>query len=171
MSWSERLQRAALAVALMLPLTQCVQPLYAPGLLGKDGTTDLASIEVAPIPNRLGHYLRTDLQFALGGGSIPDAPLYRLAVVATPGTRTAVADRYLAQADSVSYVLTATYTLTRLSDAAIVTTGSVTGSSSYERSDQRYATVRAARTAEERAARVVSDQIRTRLAAVLAAAR
>ena len=48
-----------------------------------------------------------------------------------------------------------------------VTTGAATSVASYDRSQQRFANVRAARDAEIRAATVLADQIRTRLGIAL----
>jgi LPS-assembly lipoprotein len=165
---SPLVRRVALAVglaAMSLGLGGCLQPLYGPGL----GTSEaLGAIDVAPIPGRLGHFIATDLQFGLAGGALPETPLYRLDVKATPTTRVAIVDRYLANADSASIYVTATYTLTRLSDNLVIDNGSVSGSASYDRVDQRFATLQAQRNAEERVARLVGEQIRTRLAASFA---
>ncbi len=49
-----------------------------------------------------------------------------------------------------------------------MTTGKATATASYDRSAQRFATVRAARDADIRLAKVLSEQIRTRLSAALA---
>jgi LPS-assembly lipoprotein len=51
-----------------------------------------------------------------------------------------------------------------------VTTGKVVGSASYERSPQRFAVVRAQRDAEIRLAKLLSEQIRNKLALSLRAA-
>ena len=65
MSWSKVL---AVAAALLLAgaLSGCFQPLYSeaahPGLVD-----DLRGIEVAPIPNRVGHYLGENLIADLNG--------------------------------------------------------------------------------------------------------
>ena len=59
MSWS-RSSVAAGVIVLAAGLSGCFQPLYSeaahPGLV-----EDLRAIEVAPIPNRVGHYLAEDL--------------------------------------------------------------------------------------------------------------
>jgi LPS-assembly lipoprotein len=168
MSWVRTPSRRSALGALLLGALVGCQPLYAPGLLGRDGGSRLDDIEISAIPGRLGHFLRTDLQFAFGGGSLPASPKYRLDVVATPQTRVAVVNIYLTTADSASLLVIASYTLVRLSDGVAVTTGSVSGSASFDRSEQRYATLRASQDAEERAARLISEQIRTRVAASLA---
>ena len=72
---------ALMTLMLGLPLAGCFQPLYAPSVLGDHGAaTQLSNIAVADIPDRMGHFLHAELQFQLGGGSIPTAPAYQLEV-------------------------------------------------------------------------------------------
>jgi LPS-assembly lipoprotein len=168
MSWADAFRRIPVLAGLVLALSAC-QPLYAPSLLGEGASTKLKDIEIAPVPGRFGHYLRTNLQFAFGGGALPRAPQYRLTVVATPRNRIAVVNRQLTSAESASVLVVATYTLVRIADGEPVLTGAVSGSASYERTDQRFGALRAAQDAEERAAQLISDQIRTRVASAIAA--
>jgi LPS-assembly lipoprotein len=168
MSWADPIMRRLVpALALIVGLAAC-QPLYAPGLLGRDGGSRLDDVEITAISGRFGHFLRVDLQFAFGGGTLPASPKFRLDVSAAPQTRVAVVNRFLTTADSASLLVIATYTLVRLSDGVAITTGSVSGSASFDRTEQRYGTLRAAQDAEERAAQLISEQIRTRVAAALA---
>jgi LPS-assembly lipoprotein len=169
--WSARLlslKHVALLAGLCAGLGGCLQPLYAPTALSGQSAVALRDIEVTAIDGRFGHFLRTELQFALGGGSLPKEPLYRLDIIATPQTRVAVVDRYLSTAESASLLVNASYSLVRLSDGEKVIKGSVSGSASFDRSNQRYATLRASQEAEERAATLIADLIRTRIAAGLA---
>ena len=53
---------------------------------------------------------------------------------------------------------------------AVVTGGSATGTATYDRGVQRFATVRAERDAEIRLAKTLAEQIKTRLAAGFATA-
>ncbi len=142
-----------------------------PELLGTESGSSLSSIAVDPIEGRLGHFLRTELQFALGGGRIPDSPTFRLSVTATQQNRVAVVNRFLTEAESATTIVNASYSLVRISDGVEVTSGKVTSSAGFDRSDQRFATLSASKNAEERAARLTSDQIRTRIASALAAGR
>src|ERR1039457_5102661 len=86
MWWSDR-ARGLAALALALSLGGCFQPLYGeaahPGLVA-----DLQAIEVAPIKDRIGHYLGDDLISSLNGtGSTPTAK-YRLTVTVTRKSQT-----------------------------------------------------------------------------------
>jgi LPS-assembly lipoprotein len=64
---------------------------------------------------------------------------------------------------------TLTYTLTSLDGNTIYTKGTATSSTSYDRYQQRFASVRAERDAEIRLAKVLAEQVKTRLAATLSA--
>ena len=75
MSWFDRpfrLLALALGVAL---LSGCnVGPMYGPLAVNPAVLGDLQAIEVAPIPERLGHYVRNELIFALNGTGAQVAP-------------------------------------------------------------------------------------------------
>ena len=149
-----------------LPLSACFQPLYGPSLLGAENS-QLASIEVADIPDRIGHFLHAELQFQLGGGKIPSAPLYRLEVKTRSSTQIAIVNRNTDRADSASNLVYADYVL-YAKNGNIFNQGSVTAVASYDRSSQQFANVRASRNAEERTAKLLAEQIKIRVAAALA---
>ena len=161
--------RVTAVLALCVGLSGCFQPLYGPALLGGPTRSALDTIDVAPIPDRVGHFLRTSLQFEFGGGTLPTNPDYRLEVAATPSTRVAVVDRGSVNADSASVFLAVNFRLLKLADNTVVTEGRASATASYDRVSQRFTNLRVGRDAEERAAKVVSDQIRIRVAAALAA--
>ena len=62
----------------------------------------------------------------------------------------------------------ATYTLNKVDGGALVLKGVASANATYDRSQQRYNDLRAARDAEIRLARSLSDEISQRLAAQLA---
>jgi len=159
--------RLCAAIALSLPLSACLHPLYAPNALGTgDGNTRLNRVQVADMPDRLGHFLQAELQFRLGGGEIPADPLYRLEMKTRESTQVAIVNRNTDLADSASQVTYADYVL-RSKDGKVMANGSVVAVASYDRSAQQYANVRASRNAEERAAKQLADQILIRLSAAL----
>jgi len=86
MSWSRGLG-AATALALAAGLAGCFQPLYSeaahPGLV-----EEVRAIEVAPIKDRIGHYLANDLTSDLNGTGQTPPPKYRLTVTISTGTQT-----------------------------------------------------------------------------------
>jgi LPS-assembly lipoprotein len=68
---------------------------------------------------------------------------------------------------ALSATLTGNLTYTLRQGSTIVTTGVATSLTTYDRFEQRFATVRAARDAEIRLARELAGQVRTRLQAEL----
>ena len=167
MSCSKLLAGAA-ALLLAGGLSGCFQPLYGeaahPGL-----TDDLRSIEVAPIANRVGHYLADDLISDLNGTGQTAAPKYRLTVSVSLGTQTPTVNSETNVASSATVTGDATYTLTKVDGGAEVVKGNASVAAAYDRTTQRYADLRAARDAEIRIARALSSQISLRLASALAA--
>ena len=126
----------------------------------------MRAIEVAPIPNRIGHYLVEDLIADLNGtGQTASPPKYRLVV--TVSTRNADADsqfgdqrRVVGDVDRRCELLARS----KVDGGAEVLKGNATAAAAYDRTTQRYADLRAARDAEIRVARALSSQISLRLA-------
>ena len=146
MSWSRSLPVLA-ALALAGALAGCFQPLYSeaahPGLV-----EDLRAIEVEPIKDRLGHYLADNLTTDLNGTGQTPTPKYKLTVTVS--------------------IATSTPTVSSLTNVATSATVVADANASYDRSQQRYNDLRAARDAEIRLARALSQEISLRLAAQLA---
>jgi LPS-assembly lipoprotein len=169
MSWSRGLGALA-ALALGGALAGCFQPLYGeashPGL-----AEDLRAIEVAPIKDRIGHYLADNLITDLNGTGQTPAPKYRLTVSLSLATTTPTVNSLINVATSATLSGDATYTLTRIDGGAQVLTGVANANASYDRSQQRYNDLRAQRDAEIRLARSLSSEISLRLASELAGKR
>jgi LPS-assembly lipoprotein len=163
--------RLTLATLLVLLLCGCFRPLYGPTATGEPLRNVLASIEIDPVATgqtkeRVGHYLRSELIYELDGSGEPSPKRYKLTLVMTDGIQTPIVDSVTGRAISAIYVPTVSYTLKDFS-GKVVTTGVATFPTSYDRSTQRFATVRAARDAEIRAAKELAQQIKTRLVAAL----
>jgi LPS-assembly lipoprotein len=165
MLWSRGLGAAALALA--LGLAGCFQPLYSdaahPGLVD-----DVRAIEVAPIKDRIGHYLADDLTSDLNGTGQTPPPKYRLTVKVDTGTVTPTVNSLINVATSATVQGTAEYTLNKVDGGAEVLSGKAVAAAAYDRSQQRYNDLRAARDAEIRLARALSAEISVRVAASLA---
>src|SRR5277367_579390 len=112
MSWSDR-ARAAAALAAALALSGCFQPLYGeaahPGLVEK-----MREVEVAPIPDRIGHYLGDDLISKMNGSGQSPTPKYRLTVTLTQTTQTPTVESQTAMADAATVVGMAKFDLTKI---------------------------------------------------------
>jgi LPS-assembly lipoprotein len=162
-------RRLGLLAALSLSLTGCLQPLYGPTASGLPLQTVLAAVEVDPIAvpgnqQRLSHYLRSELVYDLDGSGQPQPKRYRLAVSVTTTVQSPIVDTTFGRANASTLLGEATYTLVPIAGGAPIASGRVVGSASYERSPQRFAVVRAQRDAEIRLAKLLSEQIRNKLA-------
>jgi LPS-assembly lipoprotein len=163
---------AALAI---LSLAGCAdgsgfRPMYGQTGSAPDVQARMASVDVAPIPSRVGQRVRNELIFQNTGGGHPQKPEFRLDITIREALGSTLV-KNTGEALSQIYTLDATFKLIRLSDKAVVMQGASHGRAGFERFPQIYANVRAREDAENRAARTVADDIKTRLAAVLSSNR
>ncbi len=163
------LPRIFAALVMGLPLSGCIQPLYGPLSAGGDVAGELRAIAVAPIPNRLGHYLGNELTFGFNGTGSQVPPKYRLIVTVTENVQTPLIDTVSGYPSAANVVVNADYRLMPAGSTEPITKGQATVVASYDRTNQRYSNLRAARDAEIRDAKRLADQIRTRIAAAIAA--
>lgn len=157
-------------LALGVVVSGCMRPLYGEMSAGHAVRPELQAIDVKPIADVTGYYLREELIFNLTGGA-PDSQLgpakYQLAITTSDQTLSAALDTSESEsgrADAASVRVMARYTLTDLKGAVILE-GSVVASGSIDRLTQRFAALRAVRDAKIRVAKTLADMIHTRLAA------
>jgi LPS-assembly lipoprotein len=167
------LSRLVAAGALTISLSGCFRPLYGPTASGEPLSAVLASIDIAPVTTnlpqeRVGHYLRSELTYDLNGSGVPAAKRYKLTMSFTEQAQSPIVDTTTGRAQSATLIGTVNYKLTTLDGKTIVSEGTATGYASYDRSAQRFATVRAARDADIRLAKTLSEQLKLRLASALA---
>jgi LPS-assembly lipoprotein len=141
---------------------------YGPLGAGGDVAGELQAIAVEPIPNRLGHYLGDDLIFGFNGTGSQVPPKYRLIVTVTENVQTPLLDTVSGYPSAANVVVNADYRLMPVGGTEPVTKGQATVVASYDRTNQRFANLRAARDAEIRDAKTLADQIRIRVAAAIA---
>jgi LPS-assembly lipoprotein len=165
MSWFDR-ARPVLALVAVVGLSGCFQPLY--GEMAHPGLVEaMREVEVAPIPLRIGHYLGDDLITRMNGsGSTPSAQ-YRLIVKVSTSSQTPTVESQIETADAATVVGTADFDLIKIEGEKLIYHGTATGAAVYDRSLQSFANLRAARDAEIRLARTLSDEIELRVAAAL----
>jgi LPS-assembly lipoprotein len=157
------------AALLALAVAGCFRPLYGPTPSGAPVQDVLASISVDNAQDRIGHYLVEELRFnLLNGLEQPVKPAYKLTLDLKETVASAIVSSQSGRASNATVTVTVNYTLLKYGTEDKVLTGIAVGNASYDRSVQRFASVRAARDAEIRVARYLADQIRTRLAADLA---
>jgi len=129
---------------------------------------DLRAIEVQPIKDRIGHYLADNLTTDLNGTGQTPPPKYRLTVTVTTGSSTPTVSSLTNVATSATLTGEANYTLIKVDGGAQVVKSNATAAAAYDRTQDRYADLRAARDAEIRIARALSQEISMRLASALA---
>jgi LPS-assembly lipoprotein len=164
---------AALCLAAAALLSGCADggsgfhPLYATAEYGGSGANEkLAALDIAPIPGRVGQRIRNELIFQSTGGGAPLPPEYRLEIA----VRESVASTLVkidGNATGQVYNLDASYRLIRISDKSVVTEGKSYTRVGFERVTSIYANVRARQDAENRAAKTIGEELRTRLMATL----
>ena len=184
MSWldptTKRLTRTLLALALAGLAAGCFQPLYGEqSVVGGAGLgVKLSSVDVSPIdaPNgtrlsRVGVELRNELLYELTGGGGAAPPNYKLDIRLTSQQTQVIVDINTARPDIQNYGIDATYTLTDMATGRKVVSGQTFSRVSYNipGQQQRFAGDRGLRDAENRAAKVISDSIRSRLASYFVA--
>jgi LPS-assembly lipoprotein len=176
-----RLLRIAAALLLAGAVGGCFQPLYGERLLiaGSPGLrTALAGVQVEQISApagtaaaRLAVEVRNALLFSLtGGGSSAPATHHLIINVSTSG-QSIIVDPTTARPEFEITSVDAQYRLMEAGTNKQVMDGSATVRVSYDipGQQQRFAMLRGQRDAQSRAARVVAEQIRNRLASYFAA--
>ena len=109
--------------------------------------------------------------YELTGGGPAAAPNYKLDIKLTSSQPQVIVDITTARPDIENYGIDATYTLTDITTRKTVVTGQTFSRVSYDipGQQQRFAGDRGLRDAENRAAKVISDNIRSRLASYFVA--
>ena len=161
---------ALLIAAVALPLVGCegtgIHPVYMSH--GGNLQAELEAIAVDPVPARLGHYLGDKLQSKLNGTGASVPPKYHLVLLPTLSSQTALIDTVSQRAQAATVITKVDYRLIPVGGGEPVAKGTVTSAATYDRSEQRFANIRASRDAEIRDADTVADQITQQIAAQLA---
>ena len=157
-------------VGMALCLSACeVRPLYGPTTMGIPLADELKAIEITPIPDRIGHYVRNELIFAFNGtGSETTPARYRLDVKLKERVQSPIIDTVTGRATSATVFMDAEYKLTALATRKEVTSGTLMQMASYDRFSNRLSNVRAARDGEIRDAKTIADEIRNKISMELA---
>jgi LPS-assembly lipoprotein len=181
MSWLEklrgfkRLAATGLVLGSGLLTAGCFQPLYGDRTVtGGPGISNyLKSVQVEQIdaPNgtpaaRLAVEVRNQLMFDLTGGDSAAYPTHQLKIALAPTQRQVIVDVTTARPEVQNYGINAVYSLVDLNTKQVVVSGQTFTRVSYDipGQQQRFAGARGLRDAENRAAKVIADQIQSRLA-------
>jgi LPS-assembly lipoprotein len=170
-----RAGRGLFALALAGLLAGCFQPLY--GDFSPNGTPalreQLSAVNVLQIDApkgsdeaRLAVEIRNALLFDLTGGGAEAPPVHRLKISIASTRSAIIVDINTSRPDIENYGITATYSLTEIATGKVVVTGQTFSRVSYDipGQEQRFARLRGLRDAESRAAKVIAENIKTRLA-------
>jgi LPS-assembly lipoprotein len=163
-------RRVALALAALAGLAATggctVQPLYGTATLGAGspaGSAARPSIAVKPVSTRVGLEVRNHLIFLLtGGGGEPADTVYSLDMIVTSSSvDTATIQRRVdTEPTSAQVTVTAGYRILDNSTGKAVATGRRSMVASYDVPQQEFASLRALRDAENRAARELAEILR-----------
>jgi LPS-assembly lipoprotein len=143
------------------------RPLYASSGVGANVDERLAQVDVAPIPGRVGQRIRNELIFQATGGGAALPPTLRLEVAIRESV-TSTLVRQDGNADAQVYGLEAHFNLVRVGDNSVVLKGTSFARAGFERFESIFSNVRAREDAENRAARTIGDDLKSRLVAYLA---
>ena len=177
-----RLAGVAAILALGACLGGCFQPLYADGSLAPSGGVNLraalAAVDVKQIEAakgtdeaRLAVEIRNSIIYDLTGGGEGARPTHSLVVRISPTVADIIVDTTTTRPAIQDYGINATYTLTEIGSGKQVVAGQTIARVSYDipGQEQRFARLRGLRDAESRAAKVIADNIRARLASYFSA--
>lgn len=131
------------------------------------GASELASIRIGVIKDRLGQKFRNLLLDRLTPQGPPASPRYILSVSLGEGLQS-LGVRKDATATRANLTVSANFTLTPAGDDTLRYTGSVSSTNSYNILESDFATLSAKIDARDRALRSLSEDIRARLASALA---
>jgi LPS-assembly lipoprotein len=165
--------RLGTVAVMALGLSACFRPLYGPTASGESLGALLASIEVDPAVSargqeRLGHYVRSELVFDLDGSGQPAPKRYHMTLAVSETVQTPLISSTTGRAESATLFGTAGYKVMAAGTDQVVMEGVASGTATYDRSVQRFASLRAARDAEIRLAKLLAEQIKIRVSAILA---
>jgi LPS-assembly lipoprotein len=171
-----RFTRLGVALVLAGLAAGCFEPLYGERSFTSAGGPSvrdkLSAVDVLPIeaPNgrpeaRIGVELRNALLFDTSGGGSPAPPTHKLKIKLTTSRQSVIVDIYTTRPDVENYGIDATYSLTEITTGKVVVTGQTFARVSFDipGQQQRFARARGLRDAENRASKVIADQIRSRL--------
>lgn len=181
MSWREKglgsMTQARIALVLLCAglVGGCFQPLYGQRTTtgGPSIVSQLSGVEVEPIDApkgtpqaRLAVEVRNALIYDLTGGNGQGGTSHKLKIQISPSRQQVIVDITTARPDVENYGIDASYSLIDAATGKVVLTGRTFSRVSYDipGQQQRFARQRGLRDAENRAAGVIAENIKSRLA-------
>ena len=178
--WWRNSLRIAAVVAVGALNAACFQPLYASRSFNGETpiVTALAQVQVERVdaPNgtpesRIAVELQEALKFEVNGSTGLLSPTHALKVRMNVGRASIITDVTTGRTQAEITGIDASFTLTELATGKVVMRGGTFArvSSEYPGQQQRFARVRARLDAENRAAKVIAENVRTRVASYFVA--
>lgn len=165
-------RRSALGLLLLgaAGLAGCteVRPLYGSGAAGFTPAGDLAAIRIAPVGTREAQRLRNELIRLITPSGEPVSPTYLMSLQISIQQKDVLV-RTTSEVDRKTVSYNVTYKIVEAGTDTEIMIGKAFADASYNRVESEFANIRAREDAEARAATVVAEQIRTQIAARLAA--
>jgi LPS-assembly lipoprotein len=174
------LMRIACVGALGALVAGCFQPLYGEHSFSNSPAIApaLAAVDVLQIaaPNgspeaRVAVEVRNQLLFDLTGGAAAPPPTHRLTIKMSSSRLSVIVDITSGRPDVEDYGLNVNYSLLEIKTGKVVFTSDTYARVSYDipGQAQRFARARGLRDAENRAAKLIADNVRARLASYFVA--
>ena len=146
------------------------RPMYGSAGIGGAATeAKLAQVDISTIPGRVGQQLRNEFIYQSTGGGAQSEPVYRLEVAIRESV-TSTLVQTTGDARGQVFNLDASFRLVRIADRQVVMQGTSYARAGFERFSSIFSNVRARQEAEDRAAKTVGEELRTRISAYLATA-
>jgi LPS-assembly lipoprotein len=157
----------ALAAFAAVALTGCgsggFQPLYGTASLGQNAEK-LAGVDIGHIPGRVGQRIRNELVFdKTAAQGATTQPTKRVEVKLTESLITTLAD-LKGDSSGQTYQVEAVYRIVDVASAKVESEGRSIARANFERFESIYANVRGRQEAEDRAARQIANDLKTRIA-------
>jgi LPS-assembly lipoprotein len=140
--------------------------MYAASADGSSLSQAMSRVAITTIPGRVGQQVRNELIFQTTGGDAAAEKAYRLDIVLRERMTSQLVDTQ-GDAESQIYYLDADFQLTENGTQQVILKGQSFGRAAFQRFQTIYANVRANRDAQNRAARTVARDIRSRIEAAL----
>ncbi len=154
-------------IGLIISLGGCgYQPLYGTSATGSRVSSQLSSVVVEPQNTRTGQLIRNEVLASIGKNSSKFSR-YRLAFTSSENDENTV-KTFGSDTLRKSYRLNVKFTLANTSNGKIIHKGSTFAHVSYDNTAAPFSDYQAQISAQERAAKEVGNDIRTRLAAYFA---
>lgn len=159
--------RFALYAALATLLTGCLQPVNAPRLGAGSLPAELAQVGVSNVDGYLGYQLKSELDYLLTSGAPATNPRYLLDLKVAQKGGLSIIDLPTGRPQVVTLQVQASYELKDTRTGKLRGSGIAFASASYDRSSQRFATIRALRNAEERVAKSLAERLKVAVVTAL----